>query len=164
MPRDYFATRCIEITICDDGKMWLWARIIDWTTRISACSRCVKRLKGCLQCRGTMHKLDIAESVEREREWRMVKARDNEYSCDVLRCHSTLKIAFVNFLNEAYHWDMYKMNVLHTCILKNAWSLERFLHGSSTWKIVQHCPTLITLNILDTRVLSWFLNSFQNCH
>lgn len=65
-----------------------------------------------------MHKLDIAGSIEREREWRVIKARDNEYSCGV--CYSTLKIAFVNFLNEAYHSDMYKMNVLHTCILKSA--------------------------------------------
>lgn len=35
---------------------------------------------------------------EVSREWRVVKARDNEYSCGV--CYSTLKIAFVNFFKR----------------------------------------------------------------
>ena len=145
MPRDYFFK-------CEIIDLWRWKMwcIIDSTMRISACSRCVKRMKRVSVVERCINSISGSIEREREREWRMIKARDNEYSCDVVIRHWKS-----HFLNEAYHRD--KMNVLHTCILKSAWSLERFLHGSSTWKIDQHCPiTLITLNILlDTQVLSW---------
>lgn len=42
--------------------------------RVSVVERCINSISGSIE-------------REREREWRMVKARDNEYSCDVVIRH-----------------------------------------------------------------------------